>query len=222
MSAYDLLLLAHLVLFAYWLGGDLGVFYASRYVADPALTREQRATAFRIMAWLDEIPRICLVLILPVGVSLASFGYMRLSAPGLALVWATCLAWLTMLRAIHRYQDSPPGKTLRRMDMVLRGFVIITLAGIGLMSVIRGAPVAHPWLAAKMVVFAGCVVCGLVVRLVTAPFGPAFTRLVSEGSTSAVETRITMSLARARPFVVMIWILLIVAGYLGVAKPYFE
>jgi len=222
MSAYDLLLVAHLVLFACWLGGDLGVFYTSRYVADPALTPEQRATAFRIMAWLDEVPRICLVLILPVGVSLASFGLMRLSVTQLALVWVICLAWLAMVRATHRYQDGSLGKTLRRTDMGLRGLVVIVLGGTGLLSLTTGAPLEHPWLAAKIVIFAGCVACGLVIRVVTAPFEPAFARLAAEGSTPTVETCINTSLARARPLVVVIWILLLVASYLGVAKPYFE
>ena len=80
MLTYNLFLLAHVLLFVYWLGGDIGVFYSSRYVADPSLSVEARTTALRIMAWIDEIPRICLVMILPVGVMLGyEAGWLRSS-----------------------------------------------------------------------------------------------------------------------------------------------
>src|SRR5690606_33420837 len=60
----------HIVLFVFWLGGDLGVFYSSRYVIDPALDPQARSTALRIMSGLDLAPKVCLVLFLPSGVTL--------------------------------------------------------------------------------------------------------------------------------------------------------
>ena len=44
-TTHALALLAHLLLFVYWLGGDLGVFYSSRFVVDATLTREARLVA---------------------------------------------------------------------------------------------------------------------------------------------------------------------------------
>ncbi len=95
MLTYNLLLLAHVLLFVYWLGGDIGVFYSSRYVANPALSIEARATALKIMAWIDEIPRICLVTILPVGFTLAyNAGWLRVRPLEIAGAWAICAAVL--------------------------------------------------------------------------------------------------------------------------------
>ena len=72
MSAeiYALLVLLHLLLFVYWLGADIGVFYSARYVQDTTLTLESRRTALRIMGWVDQLPRYSLVLMLPVGTTL--------------------------------------------------------------------------------------------------------------------------------------------------------
>jgi hypothetical protein len=67
---YHATLLLHLLLFTYWLGADLGVFYSSRYVLRSDLPPASRAVALKIMAWLDVAPRLCLVLFLPSGVTL--------------------------------------------------------------------------------------------------------------------------------------------------------
>lgn len=43
MSVYFLLLFAHVMLFAYWLGSDVGVFYGMRFVLDLPGFRSKRA-----------------------------------------------------------------------------------------------------------------------------------------------------------------------------------
>ena len=53
MSLYDFLAIFHLLLFVYWLGGDLGVFYSSGMVVDPELSNSARVTAAKIMVNLD-------------------------------------------------------------------------------------------------------------------------------------------------------------------------
>ncbi len=63
-------ILLHIVLFAYWLGGDLGVFYSSRFILKPELSTEARGVAVKIMHVVDMSPRICLVLFLPSGITL--------------------------------------------------------------------------------------------------------------------------------------------------------
>ena len=67
MSFYDLLIIFHLLLFVYWLGGDMGVFYSSGMVIDPKLSNSARVTAAKIMIDLDFVPRICMSLMLTVG-----------------------------------------------------------------------------------------------------------------------------------------------------------
>ena len=67
MSGHDIALLIHLLLFVYWLGGDIGVFYSSGLSVNRSLSREARQMAGKIMINLDLIPRLCLSLMLTVG-----------------------------------------------------------------------------------------------------------------------------------------------------------
>ena len=67
MSGHDIALLIHLLLFVYWLGGDIGVFYSSGLSVNRNLSREARQMAGKIMINLDLIPRLCLSLMLTVG-----------------------------------------------------------------------------------------------------------------------------------------------------------
>ena len=60
MNEYLIIKFLHLVGFAYWLGGDLGVFHSSYYVADPNRSPEVRVAAAKILFWLDQVPRICM------------------------------------------------------------------------------------------------------------------------------------------------------------------
>ena len=67
MSGQDIAVIVHLLLFAYWLGGDIGVFYSSGFATNQKLSREARQIAGKIMLNLDLIPRLCLSLMLTVG-----------------------------------------------------------------------------------------------------------------------------------------------------------
>jgi len=64
---YQLVLMIHVLLFVYWLGGDLGVFYSSGFLIRPELSRETRLVTAKIMFNLDLVPRICMSLMLTVG-----------------------------------------------------------------------------------------------------------------------------------------------------------
>ena len=55
MSGHDIALLIHLLLFVYWLGGDIGVFYSSGLSVNRSLSREARQMAGKIMINLDPV-----------------------------------------------------------------------------------------------------------------------------------------------------------------------
>jgi hypothetical protein len=222
MTEYSLLLLAHLVLFAYWLGGDVGVFYSSYRVCDASLSKEARLTALKIMSWVDMVPRYCLVLILPVGVSLAAtMGWWSARAGAVPMLWVLCAVWLWMVWAIHHHQGKPLAETLRRIDFAIRVLVIVGMVGYGLAGLAGGGAIDQPWLAAKTLLYGLLVFCGLMIRVMAQPFGPAFAEIMRSGSAPEAEARLNAAMNRARPFVVLIWIGLVAMAYLGAVKPQF-
>jgi len=217
---YWLIVLLHLLLFVYWLGADVGVFYSARYVQDRSLSLESRRTALRIMGWIDQLPRYCLVLMLPVGTTLAvAGGALRLGGTALAAFWLIGLAWLGVVYAIHHFQGTPLADRLRQYDLVWRVSLVIALIGAGVSGLLRTGPIVTDWLAIKLLLFAALVFCGIMIRMFGKPIGPALRKILSEGSSEELEAQLARGFTRTRPFVLAIWVLLLLTAYVGLTKP---
>ena len=74
MSGHDIALLIHLLLFVYWSGGDIGVFYSSGLSVNRNLSREARQMAGKIMINLDLIPRLCCLMLTVGGILTEYYG----------------------------------------------------------------------------------------------------------------------------------------------------
>jgi hypothetical protein len=127
-----LLKLLHLLCWVYWLGGDLGTFYASRFVADPSLSPAARATAAKIMMGADIAPRLCLPLTLVTGLHLASLsGALAISDILLWALWCVCAVWLRAVWVIHHGHGAARLKRIIQLDFGLR---VLLSAGLGLVA----------------------------------------------------------------------------------------
>ena len=218
--AYKVLLFSHVLCFVYWLGGDLGVFYSSRFVASPDQPLPARAMALRIMGWLDLIPRICLVLILPMGLSLIHILFGALSQTMLAIIWVGSIAWLTLAVALYRAEGAAWTKVAARIDLTIRGLVIIAVVWMALQTFSPDGTFAYaPWLGVKLLAFALCVCSGIGIRLVCKDFGHALGAVMAGNPGPNDEATIARCLGRARPFVLAIWGALLVAAWFGLTKP---
>ena len=72
MEHHIYLVYAHLLLFAYWLAPDWGVYVTSSYVARADLPLAERQRFLQAALRIDLVPRSCLILLLPLGLQLAS------------------------------------------------------------------------------------------------------------------------------------------------------
>ncbi|MCP5360401.1 MAG: hypothetical protein R3E75_03185 [Steroidobacteraceae bacterium] len=221
-DSYFLLKLAHILLFVYWLGGDIGVFYSAFQVRDRHLSADGRRTALKILVWVDQIPRYCLVLMLPVGYTLAlRLGVVRMPSSFVVILWAVALVWLWAVWAIHHYQGTALGERVRRTDLVWRYVLLFGL----LFDAWRGfsgqGHLLVDWISLKFLLFAAMLFCGIMIRTLGKPSAPALRQIFTTGSTPELEAIVQRTAARTRPFVLGIWVLLVIAAYVGISKPDF-
>lgn len=222
-AAYGLAVLLHVTLFAYWLGADLGVFYASRFVLRSDLPMESRMTASAIQRFLDTSVRVSLVLVLPSGASLltmAGGGRNGLTRVSLAIIWVFSLAWLALVLVERKLPGSGPGDSLRRIDGVIRAGLVVLLLALAIAGLVGASAMTHfPWwINAKIGVYALCVAAGLALRLRGGPFRQAWQQLRLDGSTPEVEKTLQRRMSGSMPFVYAIWVLILVAAFLGIVK----
>ncbi|MAF83333.1 MAG: hypothetical protein CL797_04455 [Chromatiales bacterium] len=220
MSLYDFLLVFHLLLFVYWLGGDLGVFYSSGMVVDPKLSNSARVTAAKIMVNLDFVPRICMTLMLTVGGLLTdeigiehqlwqTVGFLALG-PG----------WLAMVLFLHFNEGTPLGKLVTKIDYYLRWVLVVYLCcSVTFYTFFSEHLATAPWVIAKLGIFAGLVLCGLMIRKYIPDYGAGIGRLRKDEVDDQVNASMLASLNKCRPFVLAIWAGLLLECIIGVAKP---
>jgi hypothetical protein len=208
--------LLHLLVFAYWLGGDIGVFYSSFLLVDPKRAAAGRLAAGKILSDVDLAPRICLLLTAPTGLALAAAkGWIVLDAVSITLLFAAAAAWIFVILHLHR-KHGPAW--LRTADVFARIAFLCALTGAGAMG-LAGVVELPSFLSLKLLLLAFCIAMGLLVRASLTGFTPAYVALASKGPNPESDKAIADALAKARPFVVAIWAALIVAAYLGVATP---
>lgn len=212
-----LFLLLHLLVFVYWLGGDLGAFYASRLVVDSNRSPDARAAAATILMTVDMAPRMGLIFAFPTGFALAAArGWLSVdpvwiaAAFGLAALWALA-AWLVHLKA-------GPAQLAGRFDTGVRWFALAGLIAAPALS-LAGLYALPLFLALKLLLLALAIACGLMIRRALKPFGPAFGALVSGRGDAETNRVIAASLAHAKRYVLIIWAALLAAAGLGVWTP---
>lgn len=211
-----LLLLLHVLILVYWLGGDLGAFAASFLIANPAKDRAARLGAAGLLGDVDMAPRTALILAFPTGFTLAvTRGWVALDPIWIPAAWAIGLIWLVLAWQIH-LSHAGPASGLRRFDLGLR-WTAATGLGAGGAAGLAGATGWPLFLNLKLLILAACILTGLLIRRLTADLGPALGAL-GAGQSDA-DTRVARSLAVTRPAVVLIWLLLLAAALLGLWKP---
>lgn len=211
----------HIIAMAYWLGGEWGVFNASRPLTNAALSLAERRrhmeTAYRI----DILPRSGIVLLLPLGLHLGhNMGVQPLGGYWLVGMWVFVAAWLSLVLFAFFKRNSPAYMTLTKTDEAIRYIVIPALFCVGLYSLITGGPLSAGWYAAKATLFSGLLIIGLLLRYIMRDWIVIFRRMEAEGPSSVLETKLDGALAVGRRLAYLYWAGIITMAFLGTVKPF--
>jgi hypothetical protein len=218
--SYGIWKFLHILLLVYWLGADLGVFILARAARRADLSFDQRALLLKYGMIIDQLPRVCLALMLPVSLHLVdSAGYGDVPPALFVLGWAVSAAWLWLLYALGKSEGTPRQQQLGTINLAGQGVfgLVVTVAGLALL--LGYGPDIAPWLALKVLLFGLIFFCAIMIDVEFRPMGPAFVRLATEGSTPEIEALITRTVDRAVWWVLAIYALVIAITFLGAAKP---
>jgi len=219
MLVQGVLSLLHLLVPIYWLGGDLGAFYSSGFLIDPQRSVSERMLALTILNNIDMAPRTPLILALPTRLLLA-WEKNWIGMPGLAVlaVWLAALVWLAIAWVLH-LRHGAPAQGLRRIDLAIRWFVLAALVVSGSWGLAHRIDLPL-FVALKLLILAGAIGLGLLIRRLLIPLFPPIAAMRRDGaSTPEGDRAIAGVIARTRPAVLLIWILVLAASLLGLAKP---
>jgi hypothetical protein len=211
-----LLKFVHVLVFVLWLGIDLAVWYIGFYAINRKLSADTRVTVIRILFALDMAPRICMTLMLALGIHLSyRIGYLLVPPWVIYASYLICLAWMSLVLFLHYGEKKPFQKMLQGFDFGFRLALIAALSTYAAISLSGTRGVSADFIAWKLLIFAAIIACSLMVRMRLKPFGPAYNNLLVGKVSQADEDAIEHSIAVTRKWMLLIWLGLLVNAALG-------
>ncbi len=212
---------AHILMFVFWVGTDMGVYLAARRSTDPTLSFMTRVTLLHMALRIELLPRTMWKAALPFGVMLSrNLGFLPISDFAVTMVWLFSLVWWAISMAGAYWYDKPVGHRLGRITNWLTGFVGVTLIMLCLSSWLGNGPFVEntPWLHLKVALYG--VINLMVIWMIIAfdPIGAAFGRLAVEGSRPEIEAIISRTMDRSTVIIWSTYGLIVVVGFIGTTK----
>lgn len=218
---YQYLLFLHLLLFVFWLGGDLGVFILGqqsrrKHVYSP----EARQALLKVLVMVDMGPRTCIALMVPVSLTLAHVGgwwvmpWWLLAGGWLVGAALLAAAWITFLN-----HGKPIEKTAKAIDFWLQVAMALFYGGVAIVSLLTDQPIQQDWLAGKTFLYSLIFVSAILIDLSYRPMPTALKKL-QEAQTPENEKAVLAIQNRTRKWVLSIYVLLFLIGFVGSVKPF--
>lgn len=214
METHSLMVLFHILLLVFWLGTDLGVFVAAKMSERSDLSVETRMTLMQLAMMLDRLPRTAVILILPSGFQLANnLQLVSLSSTAMGLIWLFAFAWATVMWLGFLNPESKFEKTAHLTNFVLHCLLVVAL---GIVVFKFAGPF---WLQMKILALTLVLVCGIVLDIQFKPAVDAFKDIAINGATPERDQLYRDKIGPVYWSVIAIYLLVIVAAYMGVVKP---
>lgn len=220
LSLISVLAFFHIILFVFWLGGDLGVaILGEHFRKRESYSLQERLTILKLLVITDMGPRIAWCLMIASTISLVKAGgYWDLPVWAVILAWAVSLVWLWITLAIHKAGQTPKAAKLKKYDMALKWGLAIFYLGLGGISLATDAPLEPNWLASKALLFGLIFVAAIMIDVMFRPVGPLLMDVINEGSSDATEKPLLATMNKSRFWVRVTYLLLVIVAFIGTTK----
>lgn len=222
VSFYQILVFAHLLLFVLWLGADVGVFMLGQHFRKrEKWSLPQRLALLQLLVNVDMVPRSAWALMVPLTLTMVDAGgWWHLPIWVVGLAWIIGGFWLWLVWDAHIHDQTERAKRDNKIESVLKIGLTIFYLGLGIISLVEGAPLAPHWLATKAVMFGLIFAAAIMIDVAFKPVGPLLGKLISEGSSDATEIPLRRTMDRTRVWVWVVYLLLLGTAFLGNIKPF--
>ncbi|WND03487.1 hypothetical protein QGN29_03760 [Temperatibacter marinus] len=222
---HDILRWLHVILVAYWLGGEWGVFNASTNVANPDLTLEERWRHINTSVMIDILPRSAIIWLMPVGFHMAdNLGVSPVSGIWVIVVWLlTAVWWYGLIWQAFKNRGTDKYVHLTQIDNKIRWVVIPSLIVAGFYNFftgdvfITGTDAGGNWFGFKMAFFGWVLIIGLYLRYIMTDWVICFKKLEA-GPDPEVEAHITETLRKGKLTAYVYWVSISTIAFVGVTK----
>ena len=217
----DVLIFVHVLMFGYWLGSDLGVFFCDSQLTRDDLSLDERLRVRDIRRKVDMAPRTCVALTLPIGFTLAVQHGSEVTGWWLVLAWVLSLAWLAALWAGRFAIGTGWDGGLNKVNRALFFLVGYAMIALGVYALITGEPVAERWLAVKIALFGVMSLTATWILSAADRWEPIF-EMVRAGGEEKVEgeKRMKKNRINAGSAAGTLWFVVLVIAFVGSTKPF--
>jgi uncharacterized membrane protein len=217
MDFYTVLIFFHVLSFAGWFGGHLGVLALLRQARSPRLDPEHRGFTLRLAMRIDRIPRTAFALTPALGLTLAQSWGSPVKGGWLLLVWAITVLWVAFVWAVPRESDTPRARLLRKIEgtLMMLGGLAFTVYGLDQLFV--GEQITGKWLALKMAIFGLVPLPSLRIGAAMHRLRPALDEL--SAARKPIPVRIARAIDIASAASLVLYALLIASAFIGATKP---
>ncbi|MBL8630701.1 MAG: hypothetical protein JNM81_13780 [Rhodospirillaceae bacterium] len=211
----------HILLFVFWLGADVGVFISAIFAKNPKYSFETRMTVLQAGMIVDQFPRVCFALILPVGLHLTKELQLHPITTGMLVGgWVIGLSWIAVIFTIGANQGKPIAEILSKVQFGFQAVMGLVFTIIGLNSLATDSPLSQPWFAVKILLFGLVFWAALAIDLCFRPFLAPFMEIGQLGSTPEREEAVSRAINNTLVAVFTLYVLIAVIAFLGKVKPF--
>lgn len=223
MNSYALTQWAHVLVMGYWLGSELVINALTHYIArTTSLSGVERMRLWDFLLDVDQHVRNAMILSVPLGFTLAAqLGLVPIEGVAMWALWIVSGVWFWFMWMVHWRRQAPSGRLFARWDWWIRYGLIGFFLATGLWSLVADGPYPTGWLALKVTLFAGAMICGIFVRhFIREAYASALPAIAADRATDADNREFASLMVRATWALGVLWVILFTIGALGALKPF--